>query len=111
MGKILDLKLILEGLLVNWGFIISENSFNALKSLNSKITIDIEDINLAKIVFDSVSLEFRTSPDFRSSMTIELIDSKLIIDIKSNDATSFRASLNSAIKWISLSIEIADLEN
>lgn len=44
-------------------------------------------------------------------MTIELIDSKLIIDIKSNDATSFRASLNSAIKWISLSIEIADLEN
>lgn len=42
-------------------------------------------------------------------MTLELAESKLIINIKSEDSTSFRASINSAIKWIMLSVEVADL--
>lgn len=82
-----------------------------MKSVNSKIKIDLENIKLAKIVFDSVSLEFKSSPDYRSSMTIDLDKSNLIININSENATSFRASLNSAIKWISLSLEVADLDN
>jgi len=42
-------------------------------------------------------------------MTLELKGSKLIINIESEDATSFRASINSAIKLIALSVEVADL--
>ncbi|RBQ22932.1 hypothetical protein ALNOE001_13210 [Candidatus Methanobinarius endosymbioticus] len=42
-------------------------------------------------------------------MGIDLFDSTIIINIEAKDATSFRASLNSAIKWISLSVEIAEL--
>lgn len=42
-------------------------------------------------------------------MDLELSGSKLLINIKSKDATSFRASINSAIKLITLSIEVADL--
>ena len=44
-------------------------------------------------------------------MTLELKDSRLIINIESKDATSFRASINSAIKWIKLSLEINELIN
>ena len=43
-------------------------------------------------------------------MTIKLNESKLIICINSEDSTSFRASLNSVIKWIALSVEIAELK-
>lgn len=60
-------------------------------------------------MYDSVLLEFETSPDNRSNMTLKLNGSKLLINIKAQDATSFRASINSAIKWIVLSIEVADL--
>jgi len=42
-------------------------------------------------------------------MYINLDGSKLIITIESQDATSFRASINSAIKLLMLSVEIADL--
>ena len=42
-------------------------------------------------------------------MSLYLNDSKLIINIESEDATSFRASINSAIKWIILSLEVTDL--
>ena len=42
-------------------------------------------------------------------MYINLDNSKLIISIDSEDATSFRASINSAIKWIMVSLDVNDL--
>ena len=91
------------------GINISDNYSNALKEISSEIAIDLEDEKLAKIVYDSIILEFKSSPDFRSVMTLNLEKSKLIIKINSKDATSFRASINSAIKWIILSLEVANL--
>ena len=42
-------------------------------------------------------------------MIISIDGSKITINIESEDATSFRASINSAIKLINLSLEVADL--
>ena len=82
---------------------------SSLLEVTSNITIDFEDSAQAKVIYDSIILEFSTAPDYRSSMTLKLEDSKLIIDITAEDSTSFRASLNSAIKWIKLSFEINNL--
>jgi len=54
-------------------------------------------------------LEFETAPDYRSSMTISVEGNSIIIRIDAEDATSFRASINSAIKWIKLALEINEL--
>lgn len=82
-----------------------------LESVKSNIAIEFEDENQAKIVYDSIVLEFDTAPDFRSSMTLELDASKILIDIDAEDSTSFRASVNSAMKWINLALEINNLTN
>ena len=42
-------------------------------------------------------------------MDIELDGKSILIHINANDATSYRASINSAIKWIKLSLEINNL--
>lgn len=42
-------------------------------------------------------------------MNLELKDNSIIINIDAQDATSFRASINSAIKWIKLAVEINEL--
>jgi len=42
-------------------------------------------------------------------MTIEVEGNSIIIRIDAEDATSFRASINSAIKWIKLALEINEL--
>jgi len=42
-------------------------------------------------------------------MNLKLKDNSIIITINAKDATSFRASINSAIKWIKLSVEINEL--
>lgn len=80
-----------------------------LESVKSDIAIEFESAGQAKIIYDSIILEFDTAPDYRSSMTIELDGPKVLINIDAQDSTSFRASLNSAIKWIKLALEINNL--
>ena len=80
-----------------------------LESVKSNIIVDFENGEQAKIIYDSIILEFETAPDFRSSMTMELDGSSILINIDAEDSTSFRASINSAIKWIKLALEINNL--
>ena len=82
-----------------------------LERVKSNIVIEFENSSQAKIIYDSILLEFSTAPDFRSSMTIDLDGSNIIINIDAEDSTSFRASVNSAIKWIKLALEINNLTN
>jgi len=62
-------------------------------------------------VYNSILLEFDTNQDFRSQVAIELEKNSIKLYITSKDSTSFRASINSAIKWIMLSVDIANLSN
>ena len=82
-----------------------------LERVRSNIAIEFDNADQAKIIYDSILLEFDTAPDFRSSMTIDLDGSDIIINIDAEDSTSFRASVNSAIKWIKLALEINNLTN
>ncbi len=82
-----------------------------LESVKSNISVEFEDSSQAKIIYDAIILEFETAPDFRSSMTIDLDGSNILINIDAEDSTSFRASVNSAIKWIKLALEINNLTN
>lgn len=42
-------------------------------------------------------------------MDLKLNSNSIIININAEDSTSFRASINSAIKWIKLAVEINEL--
>ena len=86
-----------------------ENS--PLESVKSQISVEFENSNQAKIIYDSIILEFKTAPDYRSTMELTLEDKSIIINIDAQDSTSFRASVNSAIKWINLSLQINNLTN
>ena len=82
-----------------------------LESVKSDITIEFDNSKDAEIIYDSIILEFNTAPDYRSSMTVELDGKNILINIDAEDSTSFRASVNSAIKWIKLALEINNLIN
>ncbi|WP_407423273.1 KEOPS complex subunit Pcc1 [Methanobrevibacter sp.] len=82
-----------------------------LESVKSDIAIEFASGSQAKIIYDSIILEFSTAPDYRSSMTIDLEENRILINIDAEDSTSFRASVNSAIKWIKLALEINNLTN
>ena len=85
------------------------NVDSPLESIKSDIAIEYENQKQAKIIYESIILEFETAPDYRSSMSLTLDESRILIRIDAEDSTSFRASVNSAIKWIKLSLEINNL--
>lgn len=85
------------------------NVDSPLESIKSDIAIKFENQKQAKIIYESIILEFETAPDYRSSMSLTLDESRILIRIDAEDSTSFRASVNSAIKWIKLSLEINNL--
>ena len=85
------------------------NVDSPLESIKSDIAIEFENQKQAKIIYDSIILEFETAPDYRSSMSLTLDESRILIRIDAEDSPSFRASVNSAIKWIKLSLEINNL--
>lgn len=85
------------------------NVDSPLESIKSDIAIEFENQKKAKIIYESIILEFETAPDYRSSMSLTLDESRILIRIDAEDSTSFRASVNSAIKWIKLSLEINNL--
>lgn len=85
------------------------NVDSPLESIKSDIAIEFENQKQAKIIYESIILEFETALDYRSSMSLTLDESRILIRIDAEDSTSFRASVNSAIKWIKLSLEINNL--
>lgn len=82
-----------------------------LESVKSNINVEFDSSIQAEIIYKSIIMEFETAPDYRSSMTIGLDGSCILIDIDAEDSTSFRASINSAMKWIKLALEINNLTN
>ena len=52
-----------------------------LESVKSEINIEFENSKQAKIIYDSIILEFQTAPDYRSSMDLTLKDNCIIINI------------------------------
>jgi KEOPS complex subunit Pcc1 len=81
-----------------------------LKNVKSEIVIDLDTPLQAETVLNSVLPEIESSPSERSSMKINVQGSSIFLKINSNDAASFRASLNSSLRWILLSLEVLDLQ-
>ena len=80
-----------------------------MNSIKSIIEVEFDNAVQAEIVHKSILLEFESSPDYRSQMDVTREGNVLFLHIVAEDATSFRASLNSAIKWMKLSLEINEL--
>ncbi|MDR2829449.1 MAG: hypothetical protein LBB45_00135 [Methanobrevibacter sp.] len=86
-----------------------ENYPNILNHVKGKIVINFDSRKEADIIYRSICLELKTAPDHRSKADIEVKNESMIIYINSHDMTSFRASINSIIKWIKLSHEMIDI--
>ncbi|MDR2624582.1 MAG: hypothetical protein LBC39_08505 [Methanobrevibacter sp.] len=85
---------------------MSEDRLTILNHVKGAITIDFDSRREVDIIYNAIYLELKTASDYRSKVDIEIEDRMMTIFIKSQDMTSFRASMNSIIKWIKLSYEM-----
>jgi len=87
------------------------NNSKFLEGVETELEIDFENPRDAKIVLGSIKPEISGSPSDRTSVSVDIRDSTLKIVINAKDTASFRASLNSYLRWIKLSKEVINLEN
>ena len=81
-----------------------------LEGVETELEIEFDNSQEAKIVLASIEPEINGSPSDRTSVNIDIRDTTLKIVINAKDTASFRASLNSYLRWIKLSKEVIDLK-
>ena len=86
------------------------NGSKFLEGIETELEIDFENPVDAEIVLKSIKPEIDGSPSDRTSVSLDIKDNILKIVINSQDTTSFRAALNSYLRWIKLSNEIINLK-
>lgn len=80
---------------------------NILKNIETIFEVEFNSENHAQIIYNSIKPELSFSRNDRSTTTIQLKNkSIIIIEINSKDVVSLRASINSYVRWINLSMEI-----
>ena len=87
------------------------NNSKFIGGVETELEIDFESPRDAKIVLESIKPEINGSPSDRTSVSVDIRDSTLKIVFNAQDTASFRASLNSYLRWIKLSKEVINLEN
>jgi KEOPS complex subunit Pcc1 len=87
------------------------NESHILRGIETEIEIEFKTTKEAEIVLKSIKPEINRSPSDRTSVSINIHENTLRISIDAKDTPSFRASLNSYLRWIKLSYEVINLKN
>ncbi len=80
-------------------------------NLRAKITLYSLSSSTAKMFFESIEPETFSPPSYRSRSKILYKKNSIEIIIDSKDRTSFRAALNSFLRFISMLIEVEETLN
>ncbi|HEY0196175.1 MAG TPA: KEOPS complex subunit Pcc1 [Methanobacterium sp.] len=83
----------------------------ALKKVDMEFQIEFEDLKQAKIVMKALEPEINSSPSERSTVKLNLTGTILDVNIKASDVTSLRASVNSYLRWIMLSVDVMNVNS
>ena len=82
---------------------------NTINSIQADMEMKLDSADEAAIIYAALFPEFQSSPSSRSTMHLYLQDNILYLKLQAKDVTSFRASLNSSIRWIILSLDMLNL--
>lgn len=84
---------------------------NILETVQAEMEIELDNPSEARILEKILKLEAEDSPSSRSRIFLHSQGKTLKIDIRADDSTSFRAVLNSYIRWLKLADEILKLKD
>jgi len=82
-----------------------------LECVETELEIEFENSKEAEIVLKSIKPEINGSNSDRTSVNMNIHDNTLKIFINAPDTASFRAALNSYLRWVKLSYEVINLKN
>lgn len=83
---------------------LAENTI--LNNIHTEFVLEMDTPEEARIIFNSIKPEIDFEQNERSKTDIRLDSNEIFINIESRDVVSLRASINSYVRWINLSLKI-----
>ena len=80
-----------------------------LGQVEINLSMEFKDSNTANIIEKSIEQELLHQPTNRAQITWKLHNNQLNLHVLARDLTSARATINSILKWINVSLEIHEL--
>jgi len=83
----------------------------SLKCVETEIDIEFDSSKEAETILRSIQPEIISAPSDRSMVKAYIVNNRTLrLEINSEDSASFRASINSYLRWIILSYEVSKLK-
>ncbi len=73
----------------------------SVQSASATLSIDLESMELAKMIKSALLPEVDASPADRCAASISVEGATLIIELAAGDLTALRAAMNSYLAWVS----------
>ena len=84
-------------------------SSQSINSISMTVKIYVTDNQTCSLLYEALVLESGYNPNDRAQANLTVDNNRLILEIKAKDPVSARASINSFMKWISLSLQIISM--
>lgn len=84
-------------------------SLQSINSISMTVKIQVTDNQTCNLLYDALVLESGYNPNDRAQANLTVDNNLLILEINAKDVVSVRASINSFMKWINLSLQIISM--
>ncbi len=84
-------------------------SLQSINSICMTVKIQVSDNQTCNFLYDALVLESGYNPNDRAQANLMVDNNCLILEINAKDSVSARASINSFMKWINLSLQIISI--
>lgn len=81
----------------------------SLQEVEIKLEVELDSQKTAEIIYESLKPEINSSNSSRTTVRVQILDKKLLLEVQANDSTSLRAAINSYLRWINLSCQVLEL--
>ena len=81
----------------------------AINSIDMTLKFQLSDSKTCNLLYDALALESGYNPNDRAQAQLKIYNNLLILEIHAKDPISARASINSFMKWIDLSLQIISI--
>ncbi|HDI10214.1 MAG TPA: hypothetical protein ENF65_00540 [Euryarchaeota archaeon] len=63
----------------------------------------------AKVIYKAILPEVKSTPYKRGRVSLKVVGESLVIDVQAEDTSALRATLNSYLRWVIVSLEVLEL--
>ncbi|AEH25494.1 KEOPS complex subunit Pcc1 [Pyrococcus yayanosii] len=79
------------------------------RKIEGRLVLEFPSEDVAKVVYQAVLYEHLTVPYRRSEIEFRLDGRRIVIELRADDSSALRGTLNSYLRWIKVAIDAVEI--